>query len=237
MSFDTQVALVVDDSLSTLEIVSQVLRMELKFGSILTAPNGRQALHMIQTQKVDWVFSDIEMPEMSGLELLAAVREKGKTTPFFIMTSHTDKETFAKVLGAGATDFIAKPFNPGVFIQKVRRAAALLKKQTGQSGGGQSSAGKIMFSPETIYKAEVVNISTKECLLRTQPFPHGEKIYDTASLGLDLGVNKITTKGMLVRMEADLHDSSKKFMLATFFFPLLDETSLKAVEAFISNRT
>lgn len=234
--FEKSVALVADDSLSIAQIVSQLLRNELKFGKVIHVPNGRQALQMFKSERIDWIFSDYEMPEMNGLELLIAIREhnRGKTLPFILMTSHTDKDTFEKIMGAGASDFIAKPFNPATFIQKIQRIAGLGERRVAERVDvASASQARILLSPSVIYKAEVVNISATGCLLRTQPFRDGGMIYDVMHLSLDLNGKSIISKGLLVRLEVERGGAIAKSMLAAFHFLELDEANRESIREFL----
>lgn len=233
--FESKVALIVDDSPAIAQITSQLLRNELKFGKTVIAHNGRQGLQMFKAERVDWVFSDYEMPEMDGMGLLAAVREleAGKSVPFIIMTSHADKETFTKVMDAGATDFLAKPFNPATFIQKVQRIAGAGERRVAERVPvDRPSQGRIMFSPAVVYKAEMVNVSSTGCLLRTRPFLQGGMIYDVAQLNVTLNGQVITAKGLLVRLEADRSDAANKSTLAAFHFLELDAASQQIIQEF-----
>lgn len=234
--FENQVALVVDDSLSISQIVCQLLRNELKFGKVISATNGRQGLQLFKAERVDWVFSDLEMPEMNGLELLAAIREhsRGKNIPFILMTSHSDKETLAKVMGGGASDFLAKPFNPATFIQKIQRIAGGERRVAERVAVAKPHPCRIMFSTTVIYKAELVDISATGCLLRAQPFRQGGMVYDLAQLSLELDGKTVTSKGLLVRLEVDRNDAVNKSMLTAFHFLELDEASQQAIQEFLA---
>ena len=70
--------------------------------------NGVQALEFLGRNRVDLVFSDLEMPVMSGLELIERARGRFPELPFVVLTVHTDFEFIQKVLRLGAIDYIAK---------------------------------------------------------------------------------------------------------------------------------
>lgn len=234
---EKQTALVVDDSMTTLQLVCQLLRIDLKFNSILSASSGETALQMFESEHVDWIFSDYDLPAMSGVQLLSAVREteKGKYLPFFIMSSRTDKETLTAVRDAGATDFIAKPFSPGTFIQKVQRVASKLIAQR-PPVIPTAAHGRVMFSPEVMYKADVIDVTNTTCTLRTDLFRQGGAIYDVAQLGLECRGKKIAIKSLLDRMEADHKSAPRKALLATFVYPHLDEANQQWVKEFQSHK-
>lgn len=235
--FEKKTALVVVDSVSISQIIGQLLRNELKFDSVLNANSGLLGLQLFQSEPVDWIFSDFETPQMTGLELLAAVREldKGKFTPFILMTAQMNMDSCAKAVEIGASDVLAKPFTPATFIQRVKRVASTAKRQNPNPAPvSKPNQANIVFNMVTRYKAEVVSVSATGCLLRCQPFRDGGMIYDTCQLGLELNGTNVATKGLLVRLEVDRNKAANKSMLAAFQFLEADETSQQAIKEFLA---
>lgn len=108
--------IVVDDSRTMRMIVIRTLRQAGYQGhDIVEAENGAQALEMIQAQQPDVVLSDWNMPEVSGLELLKALRERGNFVRFGFVTSESSPEMKDKATEAGARFLITKPFTPETF--------------------------------------------------------------------------------------------------------------------------
>ncbi len=107
---------VVDDSRVMRQIVIRTLR-QAGFGghTIVEAENGREGLATIQAESPDLVLSDWNMPEMSGIDMLAALRASGSNVPFGFVTSETSDEMRNRGLAAGAMFLIAKPFTAEVF--------------------------------------------------------------------------------------------------------------------------
>jgi two-component system, LuxR family, response regulator FixJ len=70
------------------------------------------------------VVTDVQMPEMSGLELLAALKAGGHTLPVIVATARTGRATAAEAMAQGAAALIEKPFAPDAFIETVREALA-----------------------------------------------------------------------------------------------------------------
>lgn len=233
--FETKTALIVDPSQAIAQITGQLLRNELKFGKVVLANSARQGLQTLRSESVDWVFSDYEMPEMNGLEFLAALREldTGKAVPFILMTSVTDKETLTKAVEAGATDLLAKPFSPATLIHKVQRIAhgGSDRRVAERTPLPRPNLVRIAFAaPAAAYKAEVVNISATGCLLRTSPFGQGGAIYDTVQLQISHDGYSLAAKGLLVRLELDRSDIPNKGVLAAFQFLELDAAAQKTIQ-------
>ena len=100
------------------------------------AENGRQGLEMIRTKTYDLIFSDIKMPEMDGLELLAALKtgEEPVDAPIVMISGHGDVETAVQALKTGAYDFLLKPLDLNRILITTKNAleSKLLKQETKQ---------------------------------------------------------------------------------------------------------
>ncbi len=101
--------LIVDDEQSYRQLLSLVFEGE--GHTLRTAMNGREALTMIQTEPADVIISDVKMPDMDGIELLAAVRETQPDLGVILMTAFASVETAREAFKLGADDFIQKPFD------------------------------------------------------------------------------------------------------------------------------
>jgi signal transduction histidine kinase len=99
--------LVVDDDEAVRYLCAEALRDH----EVLQAENGRVALQMQRRETVDVILTDVMMPEMTGLDLLAAVKEKSPNQIVVVMTSFAEKETVLRALKSQADDFIEKPID------------------------------------------------------------------------------------------------------------------------------
>ena len=103
--------LVVDDDPIQREFA--IVYLSAPGAEIVTAENGQQALALASQQTFDIVLLDHEMPGMSGLELVAEMRNRPRLagTPLIMVTAHEDIATVDAAYKAGATSFFAKPIN------------------------------------------------------------------------------------------------------------------------------
>src|SRR5208337_1666230 len=103
--------LVVDDTVVYRKMVSDVLATLPGVEVVGTAANGKIALALILKLKPDLVTLDIEMPEMNGIEVLEAIRDKGISLGIIVLSALTLKggKLTIKALELGAFDFITKP--------------------------------------------------------------------------------------------------------------------------------
>lgn len=108
--------LIVDDSKAMRIIVRRNLREAgYGVGDVSEAADGAEAFAMIQANTYDLVLSDWNMPEMTGIELVAKLREVGNTVKFGFVTSEGTPEMRARAAAAGAQFLIAKPFTSDQF--------------------------------------------------------------------------------------------------------------------------
>lgn len=115
--------LIVDDEPGIIDILTKILSS--RVGEIAFASDGLAALEMIKTGTFDAVLSDIHMPKMDGLELLARIRAAQMEIPFVFLTGFGDREKTREALRLGATDFLDKPFDPETVINVIGKAIEL----------------------------------------------------------------------------------------------------------------
>lgn len=114
--------LVVDDFSTMRRIVIGLLR-QCGASRILEAEDGVQALRVIESKPVDFVISDWNMPNMTGLELLKALRAHPKFSrmPLLLITAEGRKENIVEAAQAGADGYIVKPFTQDTLQEKLTR--------------------------------------------------------------------------------------------------------------------
>ncbi len=113
--------LVVDDSLSMQKMVS--LTLKTAGHDVVEAADGSQALIMAQKEQVDLVLSDVNMPNMNGIELCKKIRQlpNYKFTPFLMLTTESAGNVKMQGKEAGATGWLVKPFNPSQLLATVKK--------------------------------------------------------------------------------------------------------------------
>lgn len=112
MSFNV---LIVDDSNSMRAVIQKIITISgFKMDNCLEAANGRQALDLLTDNWVDVIISDINMPVVSGLELLDQLskNETLKEIPVIMITTEGSEQRMQEAFARGAKGFIKKPFLP-----------------------------------------------------------------------------------------------------------------------------
>jgi two-component system response regulator PilR (NtrC family) len=111
--------LVVDDEPSMREMLRIVLRRD--GYDVVVADNGRQAIALLQRERVDLLLSDIRMPDVTGVEVLRAAKDANRDIVAFMMTAYASTDTAVEAMRLGAVDYFTKPFSMDELRLKVRR--------------------------------------------------------------------------------------------------------------------
>ena len=114
--------LVVDD-FSTMRRIVRGLLKEIGYNNCEEAEDGADALNMLRQSKYDFVVSDINMPNMTGFELLKAIKEDPtlKHLPVLMVTAEARKEDIVLAAQTGAAGYIVKPFTKATLEDKVSK--------------------------------------------------------------------------------------------------------------------
>jgi two-component system chemotaxis response regulator CheY len=112
--------LIVDDSSTMRKIISRSLRQAgLAVDEIYEAGDGVEGLNVLSSKSVDLVLSDINMPNMVGLEFIKMVRANGNSVPIVMITTEGGEDIIKEAISSGASDSIKKPFTPDQLNQKL----------------------------------------------------------------------------------------------------------------------
>ena len=109
--------LVVEDEAKLREIYKEALSEE--GYEVLMVDNGRKALTVVRGAAVDLIITDIKMPEMHGVEFVAALREAGYQTPVIMCSAYEQMKNDFGVVSAGIADFLTKPVDIDELVSKV----------------------------------------------------------------------------------------------------------------------
>lgn len=114
--------LIVDD-FSTMRRIVRGLLKEIGYHNAEEAEDGVVALNMLKNNKFDFVVSDINMPNMSGFDLLAAIKKEDslKHLPVLMVTAEARKEDIVRAAQDGAAGYIVKPFTKATLEEKVAK--------------------------------------------------------------------------------------------------------------------
>jgi two-component system chemotaxis response regulator CheY len=114
--------LIVDDSTAIRKILQRVLNQaEIPLGSVHEAGDGLEALDVLRSKAVTLIFSDINMPNMDGLQFLAQLRlnEAWKKIPVVMITTEGSQARVMEAIELGASGYVRKPFTPDQIKDKL----------------------------------------------------------------------------------------------------------------------
>lgn len=117
-------ALVVDDSMTIRRIVIKALA-EIGIADAVEAGDGDDAVTAAKAGPFDIVLMDWNMPKMSGLDAVKAIRAAGVKTPIIMVTTEAEKTRVIEAIKAGVNDYLIKPFTPQQLGDKVKAILGL----------------------------------------------------------------------------------------------------------------
>src|SRR5438105_15591776 len=123
--------MIVDDDAEMRTLLAEYFR-RLGF-EVAEKENGPAALQTVTTDRFDCFILDVAMPEMSGIELLKRMRDRGIQTPALFLTAHDLLDDKVAGFEAGADDYLAKPFSPRELEYRIE---ALLRRRLGGEPDG-----------------------------------------------------------------------------------------------------
>lgn len=114
--------LIVDDFATMRRIVKNILT-QLGYKNVIEADDGTTALDVLKTEKIDLIISDWNMPKMTGLDLLKAVRGDASmaNTPFIMVTAEAQQDNIILAVKAKVSQYIVKPFTAETLAEKLQK--------------------------------------------------------------------------------------------------------------------
>lgn len=118
---DLNINILTVDDFSTMRRIIRNMLKQLGYNNIMEAEDGAVALSLLQREKIDFVISDWNMPNMNGLELLKAIRadDNLKPIPVLLVTAEALKENVIEAVKAGVNNYVVKPFTAETLQEKI----------------------------------------------------------------------------------------------------------------------
>ncbi len=168
--------LIVDDEQSMRDFLKILLRKE--GYSVETGINADDALQKLQKDNYDLVISDIRMPGMSGLDLLAKIKETHTDLPVIMITAFASPDDAVSAMKNGAFDYISKPFNVDEIKSVIESATSQKKSSQSREQLADSFPGIIGSSKEMLKIFDLIR--------RIAPTPANVLIYGESGTGKEL---------------------------------------------------
>ena len=127
---DSNMKFLVVDDFSTMRRIVRNLLKELGFGNVEEAEDGNIALTKLRSNAYDFVVSDWNMPNMTGIDLLRSIRADAtlKHLPVLMVTAEAKKENIVEAAQAGASGYVVKPFTAATLSEKLNKIFQNMEK-------------------------------------------------------------------------------------------------------------
>lgn len=152
--------LLVEDNKELLMLMKTLLSNKY---NVQTATNGKEALEIIKTHKLDMIVSDVTMPEMDGNELTRLIKsnEEWNHLPIILISAKTTEEARKESMLIGADDFITKPFRLGDLELRINNIIENRKRIVGERGTAEAEAEDRPLTPD-----EEFLMKARECVMK-----------------------------------------------------------------------
>ena len=146
------------------------LQLEAQGFVVDTCSNGKEGLYFASEYPLDAAIIDIGLPDLSGLDVIAALRKQGSLLPILILTARNSWQEKVKGLEIGADDYLTKPFNLEELLLRVEKLIEKNKKIQDKDTVGETylfGNNKVDFKAQEAvnFKGETIQLSKKESML------------------------------------------------------------------------
>ncbi len=123
VAMDTSIKILIVDDFATMRRILKNILKQLGFKNLVEADDGTTAWDVLESQEIDLIISDWNMPKMTGLELLKKVRasDKYKKSPFLMVTAEAQKQNVIEAVQAGVSNYVVKPFTAEAISDKLKK--------------------------------------------------------------------------------------------------------------------
>jgi len=142
---------------------------------------GRLALNTLQTEPPDIIVLDLGLPDMDGLQVLRSVRSFSKSLPVLLLTARDTTDDVVAGLDAGADDYLAKPFEIGELLARLR----VLERRLGTAETNEVVVGQVMLSVSDMsvtLSGKPVDLSRREYMLLKSLMENAGKVLARSNL-------------------------------------------------------
>lgn len=176
----TQTVFIVDDDAAIRDALSQLL--EAAGLGVECHADGDAFLTALSADRPGCVLLDIAMPGQSGLEVQAALKARGLAAPVIFLTGHGDIPLAVRAVQAGAVDFLEKPVQGAMLLERVRRALALdheWRQTHGRSQAIQQAYARLTAREREVMAEVVSGLTCKEIALKLRISPRTVEVHRT----------------------------------------------------------
>src|SRR2546425_1042409 len=188
---------IVDDEPGICRVLSTLFTRE--GWDVVTFHNPTEALKAVPGSDVDVLITDLQMPEMTGVQLLQALRQAGHTLPVLVITAHGTIASAVEAMRLGAFDYLTKPFDMEVVKLSVERALRHGQLQRENAYLREERQGRFELADKgTLFLDEIGDIAatTQLKLLRVLQEREFERVGGTKPISVDVRVIAATNRDL-----------------------------------------
>lgn len=189
--------LIIDDEAALRQTLARILQ---RVGyEVTTAESGEMGISILASASFDLVYMDIRMPGMSGLQTLKALHASQPDLPVILFTAQPDMSSAVEALRLGATDYLLKPLQPTVLVDRTRAALTRLEKERRKR--------EIQAQIESL-QAELKGLESDNppTAIQTPASTSGERFLSRGTLTLDLHIRRVTIGNRIVNLPPTAFD-------------------------------
>lgn len=187
--------IIVEDDEEMLRMNKAYVERDSRFNVRRVFRNGKEAYAYLLDNSVDLVISDINMPYLTGLEMLSALRGKGIRTDVIMVTAANDGKTLATLMDQGITDYLVKPYTAQRFQQALDAFCMHREALDNLDDFSQEELDKYLFIPHES-QAEMPKGMQKGTLDNIRAFLKGapEREYTSGDISREVGLSVVTVR-------------------------------------------
>ena len=204
--------MIVDDEPLNIKVARKYLSVA-GYEHFVTTSDSPAAMEMIRAEQPDVILLDIMMPQVSGLDILGAIRsdEALAHLPVLILTASTDAKTKQAALELGATDFLAKPVDPADLVPRVRNALLVKAHHDHLANYSQQLEQQVRVRTSEL---EASRLQVVHCLARAAEFRDDDTGRHVMRVGRYAGIlarelGVADDRVAMIEIAAQLHDVGK----------------------------
>ncbi len=196
--------LIIEDAQEIVDAVSLCLNLRWPEAEVASASEGKTGIELCEKLAPDLIILDIGLPDMSGLDVLRALRQISDV-PITMLTVHSEEEAIARYLEEGADEYVVKPFSHIEFIGRmqalIRRSASRQKKP--RSRTLQAADLTMDFDAAEVYRAgQPISLTRTELALLEQLVRTATRVvtYEALASSIKLEGHPVDSEGRLLRL-------------------------------------
>jgi len=190
--------LIIDDEAALRQTLARILQ---RTGyEVTTAESGEMALSLVANTEFDLIYMDLRMPGMAGLDVLKIIHTSRPNLPVVLFTAQPDLDSAVVALRLGATDYLLKPLQPQVLIERTRAILSHQEKERRK---------REIQSQIQALQAELRNIESEGESQTVPPIPlgtTGERFLSRGTLTLDLHTRRVLIEERIVNLPPTAFD-------------------------------